>query len=188
MEFTNAQNKFLRQYIEELEKWGNCFNLHSFDKKDMWQEIVGTSAFFLNEITPDVPKNVSDFKICDVGTGAGIPGITIKILLPGVFITLVESNKKKVAFLKNVEEKLGLKQLRIVSADVAEFARNAKELYNVVVARAFGKRFLKYAFRLAAKNGKILYYKKNYEAGCFEKEPDEIRKCPRGLILKWKNG
>ncbi|MFH1352324.1 MAG: 16S rRNA (guanine(527)-N(7))-methyltransferase RsmG [bacterium] len=185
MEFTGAQNRVLRRYVEELEKWGNYFNLHSFDRKDLWQEAVITSALFLDEILPDVPKNRSDFKICDVGTGAGIPGVAIKVLLPGVSVTLVESNKKKVSFLKNVEKKLGLKRLRIISGDVAEFARKAEELYNVVVARAFGKKFLKYAFRLAARNGKILYYKKSYKAGSFFKEPDEIKKYPQGLILKW---
>jgi len=185
MKFTDAQNKLLRRYVEELERWGNYFNLHSFDRNVLWQESVRTSALFLNEILPEVPKNRSDFKICDVGTGAGIPGITVKVLLPGVYVTLVESNKKKISFLKNVEEKLGLKRLRIVSGDAAEFARKAEELYNVVVGRAFGKKFLKYAFRLTANNGKILYYKKSYEAGGFFKEPDEIKKYPQGMMLKW---
>jgi len=188
MNFTDRQNRVLRRYVEELEKWGDYFNLHSFDKRSLWQEAVGTSALFLDEILPDISKNTFGFKICDIGTGAGIPGITIKVLLTGVPVTLIESNKKKAAFLKNVKKKLALKQLEIVNADVAEFAETVKELYNVVVARAFGRKFLKYAFRLAEKNGKVLYYKKNYKTGCFEREPDKIQKYPRGSILEWKNG
>lgn len=188
MNFTDTHNRILRRYVEELEKWGNYFNLHSFDKDSLWQEAVLTSALFLNEILPDIPEDTSGFKICDIGTGAGIPGITIKVILPEVSVTLIESNQKKAAFLKNMKKKLALKQLEIVNADVAEFAKNAKEIYNVVVARAFGRKFLKYAFQLAAKNGKALYYRKSYKEGCFEREPDKIQKYPRGLILEWKNG
>lgn len=77
----------------------------------------------------------------DIGTGAGFPGIPLKILLPKMKLTLVESIGKKTAFLTGLVETLGLDGTRVITGRAEELAREPehRERYDVVVSRALSQ-------------------------------------------------
>lgn len=74
--------------------------------------------------------------LCDVGTGAGFPGIVLKIFFPNIKVTLIDSLQKRVNYLNDIIEKLGLKDINVLHARGEDFARENREKYDLVVARA----------------------------------------------------
>lgn len=74
--------------------------------------------------------------ICDVGAGAGFPGVPLSILYPAVPVVLLEVNHKKVAFLRTVIEELGLKNCAVSDYDWRTFLRKAPSTIDLFVARA----------------------------------------------------
>ena len=77
--------------------------------------------------------------MCDVGTGAGFPGIVLKICFPQLKITLVETLQKRVRFLYLVKEKLNLKDLFICKERAEIFAINNRSKYDLVTSRAMAR-------------------------------------------------
>ena len=76
--------------------------------------------------------------VLDVGSGAGFPGIPLKILLPGIRLVLLESTAKKTVFLRHLKEKLGLDDVEIVTGRAEEAAHLEKyrENFDIVLSRA----------------------------------------------------
>ena len=74
--------------------------------------------------------------LCDVGTGAGFPGLVIKILFPHINVTLVDSLNKRINFLNEVINELKLEGIEAIHARAEEFAIKNREKYDVVTARA----------------------------------------------------
>ena len=74
--------------------------------------------------------------LCDIGTGAGFPGIVLKIFFPNLKITLVDSLNKRINFLNDVINKLTLKEIETVHSRMEEYAKNNIEKFDVVTARA----------------------------------------------------
>ena len=80
----------------------------------------------------------SEDKIIDIGTGAGFPGIPLKIINPDIHITLMDSLNKRINFLNDVIDKLSLKNIDAVHSRAEDLARNEKfrEKYDIAVSRA----------------------------------------------------
>ena len=76
--------------------------------------------------------------LCDVGTGAGFPGIPLKIVYPHIHLSLVDSVGKRVNFLSEVVEKIGLEDVETIHSRTEDLAHNQKyrEKYDLVTARA----------------------------------------------------
>jgi 16S rRNA (guanine527-N7)-methyltransferase len=174
-------------YLEMLEKWNGRFNLTSFDKGRLREEVVSGSLIFADTIAALLPGQ-KPLALCDIGSGAGIPGMVLKMAMPEAQVDLVESNGKKARFLREVKTVLGLEGLNVVNKDAKEFARSEKNLYNAVTGRAFGKKFLKHAFRLVLPGAYVMYHRKAFKKGEFAKEPDLIRDYGGAFVLIWKNG
>ncbi len=80
-------------------------------------------------------------RILDVGTGAGIPGLVLKLAVPEVAITLLDSSHKKTAFLREVVESLELENVTVVTGRAEEMARDSahRESYDLVVSRGVAR-------------------------------------------------
>ena len=132
IEFNDKQLEQFFEYMNLLIEWNEKINLTAITEP---KEII--IKHFIDSLTINkyIEKNN---KIVDVGTGAGFPGIPIKIYRPEVEVTLVDSLNKRINFLNEVISKLGLEKINTIHARVEEFARNKKyrEKFDIVTARA----------------------------------------------------
>ena len=74
--------------------------------------------------------------LCDIGTGAGFPGLVLKILFPNLKVTLVESLHKRTIFLEQVVQELKLDYVEIYNERAEEFAKKNREIFDIVTSRA----------------------------------------------------
>ncbi len=144
-------NKF-SSYQQLILDWNQKINLIS--RKDI-DRIV--SYHFVDSISAlnEIPLNSV---VADLGTGAGLPGIPIKILRDDITLYLVESIKKKVNFLSETIKILQLNNTLVLN----QRAETIKELkFNIIIARLLGKisQILPVAERLLSNQGKIIFYK-----------------------------
>lgn len=122
----------LEEYYNLLIEWNEKINLTSITDKDQ----VYLKHFY-DSLTINKIINLNEIdSLCDIGTGAGFPGLVIKILFPNLNVTLVDSLNKRIEFLKLVKDRLNLDKLEIYHDRAEEFARNNIEKYDVVTARA----------------------------------------------------
>ena len=102
-------------------------------------------------------------RIIDVGTGAGFPGIPLKIVYPGIKLTLLDSLNKRLVFLNEVIEELGLKDIETVHARAEEAAvkPSYREQYDIVVSRAVANlsTLVEYCLPFASVGGCFISYK-----------------------------
>ena len=106
---------------------------------------------------------LKDQKMIDVGTGAGFPGIPLKIVYPGIRLTLLDSLNKRLVFLNEVIDELGLKDIETVHARAEEAAAKTvyREQYDVVVSRAVASlsTLVEYCLPFASLGGCFVSYK-----------------------------
>ena len=99
---TDYQLNQLDQYYKLLIEWNEKINLTRItDEKEVYLKHFYDSLTLVKAI--DLNQEV---KLCDIGTGAGFPGIVLKIVFPNLKVTLLDSTEKKCKFLKIVIEKL----------------------------------------------------------------------------------
>ncbi len=124
-------------YYAELIEWNTRFNLTAITGheevqiKHFCDSLTAVLAFKL-------PEAGKPFRVLDVGTGAGFPGVPLKIALPEISLTLLESTAKKATFLQHLKEKLRLPGLEIViaRAEEAGHERQYREQFDIVLSRA----------------------------------------------------
>ena len=124
-------------YLDLLLLWNRAQNLTGFESPpEVVRGLFEDSLLFL-PLLPDRP-----LRVVDIGAGAGIPGMPLRIIDEGIKVTLIESKRKRVSFLKTVRRELGLEDsVAIVEgraeALVSEVVRRDGE-FDVAVARAVG--------------------------------------------------
>jgi 16S rRNA (guanine527-N7)-methyltransferase len=118
-----------------LKKWNQAINLTAL-RSD--REII--IKHFLDSLTP-LPYISEDARVMDLGSGAGFPGLPIKICRPDQSVTLVEASSKKVSFLKEVLRQLNLKSIQIVQGYLGEdpLPELNSDQFDVITTRAVGK-------------------------------------------------
>lgn len=132
IEITEDKLLQLEKYYELLIKYNEFINLTSItNKKEVYLKHFYDSITISKII--DLNKEKS---LCDLGSGAGFPGIVIKIFFPHLEITLIDSLNKRVKFLNTVIEELNLKGIKAIHIRIEEYAKCNKEKYDIVTARA----------------------------------------------------
>ncbi|MFN2464071.1 MAG: 16S rRNA (guanine(527)-N(7))-methyltransferase RsmG [Candidatus Dormibacteria bacterium] len=120
-----------------------------------WDRLVLASLRLL-----DAHQWAGDERVADVGSGGGLPGLPLKIALPGIRLTLVESDQKKAAFLREAIQQLGLEGAEVEARRAEELGREPRhrETYDVVVTRAAAKApvAVEYCLPLARVGGLML--------------------------------
>jgi 16S rRNA (guanine527-N7)-methyltransferase len=124
----------LTVYEQELLEWNGKFNLTAI--RDT--EGIRTKHFLDSMSCALAWKDLPPRSLVDVGTGAGFPGLVLKILYPGMALTLVESVGKKASFCNHMVEKLALEEVTVLTARAEEAGQMPlhREKYDWAVARA----------------------------------------------------
>ena len=115
-----------------LVEWNEKINLTAITKKD---EVYLKHFYDSLTISKIIDLN-KEYTLCDMGSGAGFPGIVLKIIFPKLKITLVDSLNKRINFLNEVIKDLNLKDIEAIHARVEEFSKKNIEKYDLVTARA----------------------------------------------------
>jgi len=155
--FLVEQTEQFFDYMNLLIEWNEKMNLTAITDPN---EII--LKHFIDSIT--ILKDIEDgSKIVDVGTGAGFPGIPLSIMNPSLKITLVDSLNKRLIFLQEVVNKLGLKNIEIVHARAEEFGQNKKyrETFDISTSRAVANlsTLSEYLIPLVKVGGKVISMK-----------------------------
>ena len=153
-------------YMEELKNWNKKVNLTAITKDE---EII--AKHFLDSLLPIKIFPFSSQSVIDVGTGAGFPGIPLKIIFPEIRLTLIDSVKKKTDFLSRVQGALNLDNTEIILGRAEEAAKNKRELFDVAISRAVAPLNIlaEYCLPFVKIGGKFIALKE-------EKAEDEIEK------------
>ena len=132
IKFTEEQLQKFYEYMNMLIEWNKKINLTAIIEP---KEII--LKHFIDSLT--ILKYVNDNeKMLDVGTGAGFPGIPIKIMNSNMEITLLDSLNKRINFLNEVINKLKLKNISAIHSRIEDYGKNNKyrEKYDIVTSRA----------------------------------------------------
>lgn len=132
--FEKEQNQFY-EYMQLLLEWNTKINLTAITEP---REVL--TKHFIDSLSI-VPYIEEGAKVLDVGTGAGFPGIPLKIVLPQNHLTLLDSLNKRINFLNEVITSLKLEGIEAVHGRAEEFCRIAerRESYDIVISRAVAK-------------------------------------------------
>ena len=119
------------EYMQLLLEWNEKMNLTAITDPE---EVI--KKHFVDSIT--IKKYIKEkSRLIDVGTGAGFPGIPLKIVDKSIKLTLLDSLNKRINFLNEIIEKLNLKEVNTIHSRAEEYAKNkARESYDVAVSRA----------------------------------------------------
>ena len=154
---TPKQEQDLDTYYKLLISYNNNVNLTAITKEeDVYLKHFYDSLTLFKGI--DLKENL---KICDLGTGAGFPGLVLKIVFPNLSITLVDSLEKRIKFIDLVIKELELKNIKTVHSRIEEFKEI--EAFDVVVSRAVSKIniLLELGCKLPKVNGLFVFMKGN---------------------------
>ncbi len=123
-------------YYKELTTWNQRLNLTRLTSYEEVQIKHFLDALTVRLVWPPAKPGVR-LRVIDVGSGAGIPGLPLKILFPDTRLTLLDSIAKKAAFLDHLNSKLGLDNVEIVVGRAEDIAHNAKyrESFDLVLSR-----------------------------------------------------
>ena len=162
-------DKLFNLYLTELLDWNKKFNLTSItDPGEIKVKHFEDSLSILEAI------DLKNEKVLDIGTGAGFPGIPLKIERPDIKLTLIESTKKKTEFLKHIVKILDLKDIEIIWGRAGEVKLGR---FDVVVARAVAKLPKLAPIALSyLKPGGLLIAQKGPEVEDYAGEIKEIKK------------
>lgn len=155
---TDNQKEQFKIYCDYLLEYNTHTNLTAIrDEEGVYLK------HFLDSASVGYIYNLKKEKILDIGTGAGFPGVVLKILFPNIELTLIDSNNKKTTFLKNLLEKLNISDVTVIN-DRVENLKN-KDFFDIVTSRAVSElRILaELSLPYLKLNGKIVALKSHIE-------------------------
>lgn len=159
-ELSSEKVALLKIYEKELLEWNQKVNLTAVNDPESVRV-----KHFLDSMTVQKAwgQRVPPERLIDVGTGAGFPGLVLKVLWPKTRVTLVESVGKKAEFCRHIVQRLGLEQVTILSerAEVVGQDPDHRQTYELAVAHAVARMpiLMEYLLPLVHRNGKVLAMK-----------------------------
>ncbi len=174
IKITKNQLKDLEKYYEMLIETNKNLNLTRITEK---QEVYLKHFYDSLTIAQVIDLN-QNLNIIDIGTGAGFPGIVLKIVYPHLKITLLDSLEKRINFLNQVIKTLNLKDIKTVTSRIEDYK---EENFDIVTSRAVAKTniLLELACQLPKKNGYFILLKSN-----IDEELKEAQKAIKTLNLE----
>lgn len=157
IKINNKQLEQLDVYYNYLKEENKKYNLTAItEEKDVYLKHFYDSLSLVKII------NLNDnFSLCDIGTGAGFPGMVLKIVFPNLKVTLIDATLKKCTFLNNLIQKLELKDIEVINARAEEYSKNVREKYDIVTSRAVAplSHLLEYSIPITKVYGKYIAMK-----------------------------
>ncbi len=134
IELSPTQLEAFELYYRKLVEWNARFNLTTITERE---DVIVKHFLDSLSVAPAISKAAT---LIDIGSGAGFPGLPLKIALPSLRVTVMDSTGKKVEFLKHVIAALNLSEVTALHARAEELARQPahREKYDAAVARAVG--------------------------------------------------
>lgn len=176
------QQQFIR-YYEILVEWNSFMNLTGITDFD---EVLKKHFEDSLELVRVIPMD-QQLTVMDIGTGAGFPGVPLKIAFPHLKVVLLDSLGKRVKFLNHVIEELGLQDIKAIHGRAEDFAKDAeyREQFDVVVSRAVANlaSLSEYCIPYTKIKGKFISYK----SGKIEEELEQAKKAISVLGGKVEN-
>ena len=136
LDLSTVKKQMLVDYLLELQKWNKTYNLTAVRGLDnmLVQHIFDCLAILPQLESYEAQKSARWADVIDVGSGAGLPGVVIAIARPQISVTCIDAVHKKHAFVSQVANKLGLKNLQSLHARVEKVSNLKADL---VISRAF---------------------------------------------------
>jgi 16S rRNA (guanine527-N7)-methyltransferase len=183
LSLTETQLSAFERYSQELIAWNQRVNLTGIIEPD---EILVKHFLDSLSIFQVLPKPSSNLSLIDVGSGAGFPGLPLKIVMPDLRLTLLEATRKKTTFLQHIMQVLDLTGVTVLTdrAEEAGHRPDQRESYDVAVARAVAPLpvLVEYSLPLVKIGGRVIVQKGQHPA-------DEIKAAANALgILGGKVG
>ena len=161
IEVTKEKMNLLDKFYHLLIEWNEKINLTTIVEKDkVYLKHFYDSLTLSKEI--DFTQNIN---MCDVGSGAGFPGIVIKIFFPNVKITLIDSLQKRVNYLNEVIKELDLKDIKAEHFRMEDYSKIHEEEFDYITARAVANIGIisEISVRALKINGHMVFMKANCE-------------------------
>lgn len=170
------------QFIDELKKININISVDTLDKLDKYYHLLveENKKYNLTAITEEQQVYLKHFYdsltitkiidlnekyLLDIGTGAGFPGLVLKIVFPTLKVDLLDSTNKRCQFLQMVINKLDLKNINVINARAEEYAKENREKYDIATSRAVAplKHLLEYSIPTLKINGSFVSLKSNID-------------------------
>jgi 16S rRNA (guanine527-N7)-methyltransferase len=141
-----SQRARLERYLDALEKWNRVYNLTAIRERGrmITHHVLDSLAIL---------PHVRGLRLLDVGSGAGLPGIPLAVANPALHVTLLDSNHKKAAFMRQAIGELGLANASVVAERVESWDTGTR--FDTIVSRAYSDlgEFVSSSARLLAAGG-----------------------------------
>lgn len=170
------------QFIDELKKINITVTKHMLEQLEKYDEVLRAEnkkynltainnkedvylKHFYDSLTLSKIIKLENQSLCDIGTGAGFPGMVLKIIYPNLKVTLVDATEKKCKFLQLVIQKLGLKDIEVIHARAEIYSKTVREKYDIVTSRAVAplKHLLEYSIPLVKVGGNYIAMKSDIQ-------------------------
>ena len=175
---TNDQLELFRKYAEFLLEYNKTTNLTAIKTiEDVYLKHFVDSLLVLKHI------KFKNEKVLDIGTGAGFPGVPLKIICPDIELYLLDSNGKKTTFLNKLKDILKL-DYEVINDRAENYAKDNRESFDIVISRAVSRLSVlsELALPFVKLSGKFISYKSNYEEELNE-SLDAIDILSKGKII-----